>query len=53
MKSNADSRAALRIIGNFVLHAAARGDTAGMLEHLAVYFAVVKASKEQTAEGRG
>ena len=53
MKSNADSRAALRIIGNFVLHAAARGDTAGMLEHLAVYLAAAKAPKEQTAKGQG
>ena len=53
MKSSADSRAALRIIGNFVLQAAAQGDTAGMLEHLAVYFAAVKASKEWTAKGQG
>lgn len=53
MKSSADNRAALRIIGNFVLQAAAHGDTAGMLEHLAVYLATVKASKEQTGKGRG
>ena len=53
MKSNADGRAALRIIGNFVLQAAAQGDTAGMLEHLAVYLAAVKASKERTAKGQG
>ena len=49
MKGDADSRAALRIIGSFVLQAAARGDTAGMLEHLAVYMAAVNTSKEQTA----
>lgn len=44
---------ALRIIGNFVEQAAAQGDTAGMLEHFAVYLAVVKASKEQAVQGRG
>ena len=53
MKNSADSRAALRIIGNFVLQAAAQGDTAGMLEHLTVYLAAVKASKRQTAKGQG
>ena len=53
MKSSADSRAALRIIGNFVVQAAARGDTAGMMEHLTVYLAVVKAPKERTAKGQG
>lgn len=53
MKNNADSCAALRIIGNFVEQAAAQGNTAGMLEHLAVYMAVVKASKGQAAQGRG
>ena len=52
MKNDADGRAALRIIGNFVLQAAAQGYTAGMLEHLAVYLAAVKASKEQTAKGQ-
>ena len=53
MKSNVDSHMALQIIGNIVLQAAAQGDTAGMLEHLAVYLAAVKASKEQTGKGRG
>ena len=47
MKSSADGHAALRIIGNFVLQAAHQGDTAGMMEHLTVYLAAVKASKEQ------
>ena len=53
MKSSADGRAALRIIGNFVVQAAARGDTAGMMEHLTVYLAAVKASKGQTEKGQG
>ena len=53
MKSSADSRAALRIIGNFVLQAAAQSDTAGMLKHLAVYLAAVKASEERTTKGQG
>ena len=53
MKSNADSRTALQIIGNFVLQAAARGDTAGMMEHLTVYLAAAKASKGQTEKGQG
>ena len=44
MKEN-DNRAALRIIGNFVIQAAAQGDAAGMMEHLAVYLAAVKASR--------
>lgn len=52
MKSNADSRAALRIIGNFVLQAAARGDTAGMLEHLAVYLAAAKAPRNRQRRAR-
>ena len=53
MKSSADSRAALRIIGNFGLQAAHQGDTAGMMEHLTVYLAAVKASEERTAKGQG
>lgn len=53
MKSEAGSRTALEIVGNFVVQAATQGDTAGMLEHLAVYMAVVKTSKEQAAKGRG
>ena len=53
MKGDADSRAALRIIGRFILQAAARGDTASMLEHLTVYMAAVNASKEQTARAGG
>ena len=52
MKNDASNCAAL-LIGNFVVQAAAQGDTAGMLEHLAVYMAVVKVSKEQIATGRG
>lgn len=53
MKNDASNCAALRIIGNFVEQAAAQGDTAGMPEHLAVYMAVVKTTKEQAAQGRG
>ena len=53
MKGDADSRATLQIIGSFILQAAVRGDTAGMLEHLAVYMAAVNASKEQTARAGG
>lgn len=53
MKNDANNCAALRIVGNLVVQAATQGDTASMLEHLAVYMAVVKASKEQTAQGRG
>lgn len=53
MKNDASNCAALRIVGNLVVQAAAQGDTAGMLEHLAVYMALVKASKEQAAKGWG
>lgn len=45
--------AALQIIGNFVMQAAAQGDTAGMLDHLTIYMAAVKADREHAEKGRG
>ncbi len=48
MKNNTDSLTVLQIIGHFVAKAAAKGDTADMLEHLAVYMAALKASKAGT-----
>lgn len=53
MKVDTNNNAALKIIGNLVVQAAAKGDTVGMLEHLEVYIAVVKTTKRQAAKGRG
>lgn len=53
MKRDADSRRAVQIIGNFVVQATARGDISGMLEHLAVYMAAVKALKRQESTDQG
>ena len=52
MKNDASNCAALRIVGNLVVQATTQGDTAGMLEHLAVYLAVVNADKREN-QGRG
>ena len=50
MMKSAD--AALLVIGNLVTQAAARGDTAGMLEHLAVYLVAVKAARRAAERQR-
>lgn len=45
MKNDAGNCAALRIIGNHLLQAAAHGDSAAVEGHALVYQAIVKAAK--------
>lgn len=51
MRENADSRAALLIVGGHLLQAVARGDTVAAEGHAEVYRAILKSTEWKTKAG--